>query len=147
MACNDSINLNGCNGCTCPTTAPRRSRSWSARRAGQSCPPRWSALKNPVPFTDFISLRRGIVGLGAWEIAARLPYIDLRNPGRLQPSRYVQNTNNSGNGTLSNLTLGGTWFRSYHIKVQFDWVYAMLDNVQRRASVASNYMSRVQVDF
>ena len=108
---------------------------------------RLAALKNPVPFTDFISLRRGIVGLGAWEVAARLSYIDLRNPGRLQPSMYVQNTNNSGNGTLTDLTLGGTWFLNYHTKVQFDWVYAMLDNSQRGNSVASNYVSRVQVDF
>ncbi len=31
--------------------------------------------------------------------------------------------------------------------LQFNWIYAMLDNEQRGNSVASNYVGRVQVDF
>jgi phosphate-selective porin OprO and OprP len=109
---------------------------------------RLAALKNPVPFTNFISLRPGgVKGWGAWEVAARLSYVDLRNPARLTPADYISGTNSSGNGTLTDTTLGMTWWLNYHTKLQFNWVHAMLNNTTKGFSVADNFVGRLQVDF
>jgi phosphate-selective porin OprO/OprP len=109
---------------------------------------RLAALKNPLPFTEFIPLgRRGVGGWGAWEIAARLSYLDLRNPSRLLPSDYISGTNNSGNGTLTDVTVGITWMLNFHVKLQFNWIHAMLNNTQKGFSQGDFYVGRAQVDF
>ncbi|HWB00975.1 MAG TPA: porin [Pirellulales bacterium] len=114
---------------------------------------RLASLLNVVPFTEFISLKnRGVHGWGAWELAARLSYVDLRNPAALN-GHYLSATNNSGNGTLTDATLGVTWFLNYHAKLQINYIHAMLNNVStvpgtaRGYSVADFLVSRLQVDF
>lgn len=105
------------------------------------------ALGNVVPYTDFIPLKRGgIVGWGAWEIAARLSFVELKNPASLTPY-YISATNASGNGALTDTTLGGTWFLNAHTKIQFNWIHAMLNNTAKGYSLADLYVTRVQVDF
>ena len=113
-----------------------------------------AALKNPVPFTDFIPLKSdGIRGWGAWEVAARWSFVDLRNPSKLDGHYYNSVTNkfdttsNAGNGTLNDLTIGTTWFLNAHTKVQFNYIHAMLDNTAKGNSSAELFVSRVQVDF
>lgn len=116
-----------------------------------------AALRNPVPFADFIPLKRdGIYGWGAWEIAARWSAVDLRNPGKLQGHYFNSTTgafnsagaaNVAGNGTLNDVTLGLSWFMNAHTKVQFNWIHAMLDNTAKGYSNADLFVSRVQVDF
>ena len=109
---------------------------------------RLASLKNPVPFTDFISFKPGrIHGWGAWEIAARLSYVELRNPARLVPADYIAGTNNSGNGTLTDSTVGISWWLNYHTKLQFNWIHAMLDNAAKGYSLADNFVGRMQIDF
>jgi phosphate-selective porin OprO/OprP len=109
---------------------------------------RLAALKNPMPFTNFITLRPGgVKGWGAWEVAARLSYVDLRNPARLTPADYIAGTNSSGNGTLTDSTLGMTWWWNYHTKLQFNWIHAMLNNTAKGFSTADNFVARIQVDF
>ncbi|MES1213712.1 MAG: porin [Singulisphaera sp.] len=109
---------------------------------------RLAALKNPVPFTDFFSLKPGgVKGWGAWEIASRLSYVEIRNPASLTAADYIAGTSSNGNGTLTDLTVGLTWWLNYHTKLQFNWVHAMLNNRDKGFSVADCSVSRIQVDF
>ena len=104
-----------------------------------------SALKNPIPFTDFISLNPGgINGWGAWEIEARWSFVDIRNPANAQ---YLAGSNGAGNGFLTDTTLGMTWFLNAHTKLQFNWIHAMLQNTAKGPSLADLFVTRVQVDF
>lgn len=112
-----------------------------------------ATLGKLVPYTDFFSLKDGICGWGAWEIAARYSFVNLRNPPELNGHYYVSATNtftgtsNAGNGMLQDVTLGLTWFLNVHAKVQFNWIHAMLDNTTTGNSAADLFVSRVQVDF
>jgi phosphate-selective porin OprO/OprP len=115
-----------------------------------------AALKNVTPFHDFISFdpdKMGIVGLGAWEIAGRLSYVELRNPSSLNGHYYNSATNTfnttskAGNGTLTDTTLGVTWFINAHTKFQFNWIHAFLNNSGVGFSQADLFVTRVQVDF
>ncbi|MDX1945433.1 MAG: porin [Pirellulaceae bacterium] len=112
------------------------------------------ALKNPIPFTDFIPLKRdGICGWGAWEVAFRWSFVDIRNPDDLDGHYYVPATNTftgtskAGNGVLNDTTLGVTWFLNQHTKLQFNWIHCMLDNTARGFSTAELFVARAQVDF
>lgn len=113
-----------------------------------------AALKNPIPFTDFVSFRGGgIQGWGAWSVSARCSFVDLRNPDKLDHHYYdsasntFTGTNKAGNGLLTDTTLGLTWHMSAHSKVQFNWIHAMLNNSAKGFSTADLLVSRVQVDF
>jgi len=85
-------------------------------------------------------------------VAGRLSYVDLRNPTSLN-GHYLSATNNSGNGTLTDTTLGFTWFLNAHTKLQMDWIHAFLNNTSTTAgtvhgrSQANFLASRFQVDF
>jgi len=121
------------------------------------------ALKNVVPKHDFISFGRdksGEMGMGAWELAGRVSYVELRNPNSLSGHYYDSTTNlyNApaskgavGNGTLTDTTLGLTWFVNAHAKFQFNWIHAFLNNSSPGAvhgfSQADLFVTRVQVDF
>ncbi len=106
-----------------------------------------AALGNVVPDTDFISLKPGgIVGWGAWEIAARWSFVDLRNPASLN-GHYLAGTSATGNGTLNDSTLGATWFLNANTKIQFNWIHAMLENKVKGFSDADLFVSRLQLSF
>jgi phosphate-selective porin OprO and OprP len=106
-----------------------------------------AALGNVVPYTDFVPLKPGgIVGWGAWEIAFRWSYVELKNPASLTPY-YIASTNASGNGTLNDSTVGMTWFMNAHTKLQFNWIHAMLSNTAKGFSLADLFVTRLQVDF
>ena len=85
--------------------------------------------------------------MGAFEVAARLSYVELRNPSSLTPADYIAGTNKSGNGTLTDSTLGITWWLNYHTKFQINWIHAMLNNAAQGYSLADNFVTRFQVDF
>ena len=118
-----------------------------------------AALKNVIPFKDFLSFGKeggGIRGWGAFELAARVSYVELRNPNSLSGHYYNSATNTftasaasgaAGNGTLTDTTLGGTWFMTAHSKLQFNWIHAFLHNRAKGHSQADLFVSRIQVDF
>jgi phosphate-selective porin OprO/OprP len=118
-----------------------------------------AALRNVVPFNDFLSYGKeggGVRGWGALELAARLSYVELRNPSDLSGHYYNSATNTFtgsaktgaiGNGTLTDTTLGMTWFLNKHSKFQFDWIHAFLNNTAKGFSQADLFVTRVQVDF
>lgn len=116
-----------------------------------------ASLKNPVPFADFIPLKsEGIRGWGAWSLAARWSFVDLRNPSKLDGHYYDSAKNTftassaagaTGNGVLNDVTLGVNWYLNAHTKVQFNWIHAILENNNKGYSTAELFVSRVQVDF
>jgi phosphate-selective porin OprO/OprP len=77
----------------------------------------------------------------------------LRNLKKLDGHYYNPATNlfnttsKAGNCTLTDLTLGMTWFLSKHTKWQFDWIHAFLNNTAKGFSQADLFVTRVQVDF
>ncbi|WP_437230692.1 OprO/OprP family phosphate-selective porin [Planctomicrobium sp. SH661] len=104
-------------------------------------------LERLVPFADFIPLKKdGVRGWGAWEIAGRWSFVDIRNPEALN-GHYLNGTSNAGNGTLHDTTLGFTWFLNTHTKLQGNWIHCMLNNEVTGHSTANLFVSRVQVDF
>ena len=112
------------------------------------------ALRNPVPFADFIPLKYdGIRGWGSWEVAARWSVVDLTNPSKLDGHYYNSATNSftgtskAGNGVLNDSTLALTWMLNAHTKLQFNWIHAMLNNTAKGFSTADLFVSRIQVDF
>ena len=106
-----------------------------------------------TPYTDFIPLDGSIRGWGAWEIAARYSFVDLRNPNSLDGHYYNNATNTftgtskAGNGILQDTTVGINWFLNAHTKIQFNWIHAFLDNDANGYSNADLFATRVQVDF
>jgi phosphate-selective porin OprO/OprP len=52
-----------------------------------------------------------------------------------------------GAGTLTDTTLGLTWFLNSHAKFQFNWIHAFLNNSGKGFSQADLFVTRVQVDF
>jgi len=104
-------------------------------------------LTRLVPYHNFYSLKDGgITGWGAWEVAGRLSYVDIRNPESLN-GHYLNGTSDAGTGTLAHTTLGVTWFINTHTKIQGNWIYSMLDNVHTGRSNANLFLTRFQVDF
>lgn len=100
-----------------------------------------------VPKNDFYSFKdRGIQGWGAWEVAGRLSFVDIRNPDSLN-GHYLNGSSAIGNGTLVDSTLGFTWFINVHTKIQGNWIHCMLDNVDKGNSTANLFVTRFQVDF
>lgn len=56
-------------------------------------------------------------------------------------------TSKAGNGTLTDTTLGMTWFLNAHTKWKFNWIHAFLNNTAKGFSQADLFVTRVQVDF
>lgn len=107
-----------------------------------------------TPYTDFIPLKKdGVVGWGAWEIAGRYSFVDLRNPSKLNGHYYNSATNTytnataPGPGLLHDTTLGMTWFLNAHTQFHFNWIHAFLDNSAKGKSDADLFVTRIHWDF
>lgn len=108
---------------------------------------KYGTLGRLVPHQDFFPLGSdGIRGWGAWEVAARWSFVDIRNPDSLN-GHYLNGTSDLGNGILNDTTLGFTWFLNAHTKFQGNWIYCMLNNRDTGRSTANLFVSRIQVDF
>jgi len=104
-------------------------------------------LTRLVPYQNFYSYQdRGIQGWGAWEVGARLSYVEIRNPDSLN-GHYINGTSDIGTGTLTQSTLGVTWFINTHTKIQGNWIHSLLNNVDTGHSTANLFLTRFQVDF
>ena len=131
------------------------------RLTGESRPydKKLGAFKNVEPTHSFFSFepdKMGDIGLGAWELAGRVSWVDLRDPSKLNGHFYNSATNlfNAsskvgavGAGTLTDTTLGATWFLNKHTKFQFNWIHAFLNNSAHGFSQADLFVTRLQVDF
>ena len=73
---------------------------------------------------------------GAWEIAARVSYIDLNGVGLPGPGRQLTDT-----------TLGLNWYVNNHVKFQLNWIYSDLNDLTLGRSSAHVLTLRGQLDF
>eukprot|EP00913_Durusdinium_trenchii_P035311 g33041.t1 len=76
--------------------------------------------------------RRG--GKGAWEVAARWSYIDLNDAG-------------IRGGSLHDITLGLNWHLNKFVKLQCNYIHAMLDSPVNGDSNANILAFRAHLDF
>jgi phosphate-selective porin OprO/OprP len=86
------------------------------------------------PLQNFNPFQSGTWCGGAWEVAARLSYIDLSD-------RTIQG------GELTDITLGLNWYLNPYTKLTFNYIHAFLDRPPAGASNADVYAVRAQVDF
>ena len=95
------------------------------------------------PFTNFWIVSTGSgpsAGWGAWELATRYSFLDLRGPA-------VGATNNPGQ--LGDLTVGLNWYWNPYTRMMFNWIHAYGD-LDRTPGVTNNtdiLAMRLQVDF
>lgn len=73
-------------------------------------------------------------GLGAWEVAGRLSYLDL-------------NDSNIRGGTLLDYTLGLNWYWNPYTKMVFNYVHAISDNPTFPKCQTDMFGVRAQLDF
>lgn len=69
-------------------------------------------LNSPVVISEEGGIKQ--VGTGAWELAARVSWIDLDD-------------NNISGGKLTDLTLGVNWYYTLRSRVMFNYIHAFLD--------------------
>ncbi|MCA9068895.1 MAG: porin [Planctomycetaceae bacterium] len=84
---------------------------------------------NPVKFG-------GGGGIGAWELATRLSWLDLNGTNLPGPGR-----------DLTNVTFGLNWYLNRYTKFQFNYINANLDDPRLGRSDANIYAVRGQIDF
>lgn len=88
------------------------------------------ALDRVKPLEDFKSGG----GWGAWELAARLSYIDL-------------NDGDINGGRMTDFTAGTNWYLNPYTKFQLNYIKSNLSNPTFGKSQADLFGARVQVDF
>jgi phosphate-selective porin OprO/OprP len=84
--------------------------------------------------SDFNPCQNGTCRGGAWEVAARLSYIDLTDA-------------NIQGGRLTDITLGLNWYLNPYTRLSFNYIHAFLDRAPIGESEADIYAIRAQVDF
>lgn len=76
-------------------------------------------------------------GLGAWEVAARYSHLDLDDSG-------IQG------GKLDDITAGLNWYLNPNMKIQFNYIYSMLDRTVSGSDHdghAHIFLTRLHIDF
>jgi phosphate-selective porin OprO/OprP len=91
-----------------------------------------------IPYENVFRLRSGagpiITGRGAWEVLARLSYLDLND-------QDVQG------GVLTDLTLGINWYLTPYNRMKFNYILSQLRGVPEGTSYASIFGLRCDMDF
>ena len=88
----------------------------------------------PAPLNDWRPLSDGNLFGGAWELTARLAYIDLTDQ-------------NIDGGRLADLTLGINWYLNRYTRITFNYIHALLQRGDSTGSHADIYAVRIQLDF
>lgn len=111
----------------------------------------FGALDKLVPFTDFFGLgrRECVAGWGAWEVAGRLGYLNLDDPGAnaFSPPGYVGPPAGVNPGRVVETTLGLNWYWNPYSKVQFNYIHGWLDNRANGNSDLDILCARYQIEF
>lgn len=96
------------------------------------------AIDRIKPFEDFFWVRtcegQGEYGMGAWEVAARVSYLNL-------------NDDNIRGGELTDLTLGVNWYLNPYCKFVANYIHAFLDHPVTGQSGTDIVAVRAQLDF
>jgi phosphate-selective porin OprO/OprP len=85
-------------------------------------------------------------GIGAWEIAARYSYIDLNPAAPFSAGGAGLLDGQPPGGALNDATFGLNWYLNANLKVQFNYIRAML-NVADTHSTTNIVALRTQLDF
>lgn len=88
------------------------------------------AIDRIKPLEDF----KSGCGIGAWEVAARVSYIDL-------------NDGDINGGRMTDFTAGLNWYLNPYTKFQFNYIKSNVNNPVFGKSFADLFGARVQVDF
>jgi len=98
---------------------------------------RSATIDRVYPYENFFRVRtdQGTqMGIGAWELAARLSHINL-------------NSQNTQGGRLTDVTLGLNWHLNPYTRVKWEYIYAMLDRAPVGNSFAQIAGMRFDMDF
>lgn len=111
----------------------------------------FGAMDRLVPFTDFFGLGRKecVAGWGAWELAGRLGYLNLNDPGAnaVPPPGSVGPPAGVNPGRVTETTLGLNWYWNPYAKVQFNYIHGWLDNRANGDSDLDILCARYQLEF
>jgi phosphate-selective porin OprO/OprP len=103
----------------------------------------FGAFDRVTPFEDFFSLEeRGFCGWGAWEVAARVSYLNLNDPEAAPIAGFRANP-----GRMTDTTVGLNWYWNAYTKLQFNWIHVMFDSVAFGDSDTDIYACRAQLEF
>jgi phosphate-selective porin OprO and OprP len=94
-------------------------------------------LTRVIPYEDFFRVRGRqhlSGGKGAWQLAGRWSYLNF-NGGDIRA------------GVLNDLTFGVNWYWNPFVRVYFNYVHAILDDVVTGTSHANAFGLRFQLDF
>lgn len=96
------------------------------------------AIDRVKPFEDFFWVRtcdgQNAYGMGAWEIAGRISYLDL-------------NDDAVRGGQMTDLTLGVNWFWNPYTKLVANYIHSFTDNATFGDTNTDIYALRAQIDF
>jgi phosphate-selective porin OprO/OprP len=95
------------------------------------------AIDRVKPFEDFFVVSGDggrCCGTGAWEVAARLSYLDITDA-------------NINGGQITDVTGGVNWYMNAYTKAAFNYVHSWTDYRSTGISEANAFGFRVQVDF
>ncbi|HEX3997067.1 MAG TPA: porin [Pirellulales bacterium] len=102
-----------------------------------------------TPYEPFFRVRaqdgKICQGWGAWELAARVSYIDLNNDLMGTPG----NTSDTG-GRLLDYTVGGTWYLTSNCSFKFNYIHsdlALATGANKGKSVADIFGTRFEMHF
>ncbi|MBL9095164.1 MAG: hypothetical protein JNL96_28355 [Planctomycetaceae bacterium] len=109
----------------------------------------WGTFDRVNPYSEFFSLGRDkwFCGWGAWELVGRWSYVNLNSPNAAPIVITPGVPPSPDPGRLNNLTLGMNWIWNAYAKVQFNYIYCMLDNAAAGNSDTSIYCTRFEVQF
>jgi phosphate-selective porin OprO/OprP len=103
----------------------------------------FGAFDKVIPYEEFFTLgHQGFCGWGAWELAARLSYVNLNDPQAVPQPGFPTLP-----GRLVDSTLGLNWYWNAYTKLQLNWIHAWLDNAAFGSSDTDIYAARAQVEF
>lgn len=108
---------------------------------------------NVRPFREFVAVGRGrgrrMCGWGAWEVAGRWSYLDLRNIGVVTPvGAGAGNAASPNTGVLNEGTLALNWWWNNFTRVQFNYIYTdMASNIGLGYQQMSTVAARYQIEF
>ncbi|MBL8823916.1 MAG: hypothetical protein JNJ77_15120 [Planctomycetia bacterium] len=83
---------------------------------------------------EYNPMKNGLAFGGAWELTARLSYIDATDE-------------NIDGGVLTDATAGVNWWLNTHTRLTFNYIHAWLDKEPTGQTEASIFAIRAQVDF
>jgi phosphate-selective porin OprO and OprP len=117
--------------------------SWTVTGEARRYNPATGAYNGIIPFHDFTG---GESGWGAWELAARVSYINLVDNFLTGQSIASQPSAING-GKQTNITLGVNWYVNSNMRFMLDYVHGEFDKANPTAAAGAPLGSEIGTDF